>query len=152
RGRSLMVKRARFTAFPTLGTIQLQPETDAALYKQLYEALRAAILQGELAAETRLPSTRLLADELSVSRNTVVNAFDQLLAEGYLESRVGDGTYVAHILPDEFLRVGAASKTLLHQRESRRGLSRRGKFLSQTAVSAKRHASGSRNRRVQEQA
>ena len=58
-------------------------------YRQLYEALRRAILSGMLTAGTRSPSTRVLAAELGVSLTTVVTAFDGLLAEGYLEGKVG---------------------------------------------------------------
>jgi GntR family transcriptional regulator/MocR family aminotransferase len=75
-------------------------EGDGVLYQQLYHALRRAILSGALAAGTRLPSTRTLARELGVSRNTVLLAYDQLLAEGYTVSHTGSGTYVASTLPD----------------------------------------------------
>ena len=59
--------------------------------------LRAAIRSGQLAAGSRLPSTRAYADELGLSRGTVTAAFDQLVAEGYLFSRAGSGTHVAAI-------------------------------------------------------
>ncbi|MEW6637338.1 MAG: PLP-dependent aminotransferase family protein [Actinomycetota bacterium] len=75
------------------------------LHRQLYENLRAAILGGRLSAGTRLPSTREFAAVLGVSRNTVTNAYVQLLAERYLEGRVGSGTYVARSLPEESLRA-----------------------------------------------
>jgi len=65
------------------------------LYRQLYDGFREAILAGRLSAGQRLPSTRSLADELQVSRLPVLTAFEQLLAEGYFESRVGAGTFVA---------------------------------------------------------
>ena len=65
------------------------------LTRQIYGRMRDLVLAGGLAAGTRLPSTRALAAELGVSRNIVLEAFDQLLAEGYLEARVGAGTYVA---------------------------------------------------------
>lgn len=68
---------------------------EGALYVQIYRALRAAILSGRVAAGTRLPTTRALARELGISRNTVVAAFEPLAAEGYVESRVGAGTFVA---------------------------------------------------------
>ena len=68
------------------------------LTRQLYEALRQRVLDGRLASGTRLPATRDLAAALSISRNSVVRAYDQLYAEGFIESRVGDGTYVA-LLP-----------------------------------------------------
>ena len=71
-----------------------------ALSNQVYAALRRAILAGELTAGSRLPSSRTLARDLAVSRNTVLLAYDQLLAEGYVHGRTGSGTYVAHVLPD----------------------------------------------------
>ncbi len=75
------------------------------LYRQLYDQIRDAILSGRLAPGTRLPSTRELASELNIARNTVLNAFEQLYAESYLERRVGDGTYISNQLPDDLLRV-----------------------------------------------
>jgi len=67
------------------------------LTRQLYEALRQRVLDGRLAGGTRLPATRDLAAALSISRNSVVRAYDQLYAEGFTQSRVGDGTYVAQL-------------------------------------------------------
>jgi GntR family transcriptional regulator/MocR family aminotransferase len=70
------------------------------LYRQLYEGFREAILAGRLGAGQRLPSTRGLAGELQISRLPVLTAFEQLLAEGYFETRAGAGTFVAHSLAD----------------------------------------------------
>jgi GntR family transcriptional regulator/MocR family aminotransferase len=72
----------------------------APIYQQLYNYLRTAILSGQLPMGTRLPSTRALADELGVSRNTVLSAYDQLFAEGYLETVGGRGTFVTQMLPE----------------------------------------------------
>ena len=83
-------------------------DRSGSVYQQVYRALRSAILSGRLAARERLPSTRALAADLSVARNTVLQAFEQLLAEGYVESRSGSGTYVAAQLPDEPLAPGRA--------------------------------------------
>ncbi|MBU0837586.1 MAG: winged helix-turn-helix domain-containing protein, partial [Gammaproteobacteria bacterium] len=69
-------------------------ERSQGLTRQLYQALRERILDGRLAGGSRLPAGRDLAALLAVSRNTVTRAFDQLYAEGYIEGRVGDGTYV----------------------------------------------------------
>lgn len=69
------------------------------LHRQLYEALRRAMLDGKLAAGERLPSSRDLAQDLGLSRNTVVAAINQLSVEGYLASRVGSGTYVNEHVP-----------------------------------------------------
>ncbi|MBL0844077.1 aminotransferase class I/II-fold pyridoxal phosphate-dependent enzyme [Pseudomonas mediterranea] len=67
------------------------------LSRQLYQALRARVLDGRLGSGTRLPASRDLAAALSISRNSVVRAYDQLYAEGFIEGRVGDGTYVAEL-------------------------------------------------------
>jgi GntR family transcriptional regulator/MocR family aminotransferase len=67
------------------------------LSRQLYQALRLRVLDGRLASGTRLPATRDLAAALAISRNSVVRAYDQLYAEGFIEGRVGDGTYVAQL-------------------------------------------------------
>jgi GntR family transcriptional regulator/MocR family aminotransferase len=64
---------------------------------QLYQALRLRVLDGRLASGTRLPASRDLAAALAISRNSVVRAYDQLYAEGFIEGRVGDGTYVAQL-------------------------------------------------------
>jgi GntR family transcriptional regulator/MocR family aminotransferase len=76
-------------------------------YRWLYGALRDAILRGRLRRGARLPSTRDLARQYGWSRGTVVSAFAQLEAEGYVDGTVGSGTYVAEVLPDELLEVGA---------------------------------------------
>jgi GntR family transcriptional regulator/MocR family aminotransferase len=78
----------------------LDPQAAAPLQRQLYAQVREAVLTGRIAPGTRLPATRSLAAELGCSRNTVLNAFEQLGAEGYLESRPGSGTYVSRVLPD----------------------------------------------------
>ena len=69
--------------------------TGAALALQIQEQLRVAIREGRLVAGERLPSTRGLAQHLGVSRGTVVEVYEQLVAEGYLDSAVGSGTRVA---------------------------------------------------------
>jgi GntR family transcriptional regulator/MocR family aminotransferase len=71
------------------------------LHRQLYEGYRDAIVERRLRAGERLPSTRALAAELRISRIPVVTAFEQLLAEGYLESHVGSGTFVSAAVQEE---------------------------------------------------
>lgn len=78
-----------------LSGIHLDPQRGLA--RQLYQALRERILDGRLQSLTRLPASRDLANLLGISRNTVTRAFDQLYAEGYIEGRVGAGTYVAEL-------------------------------------------------------
>jgi GntR family transcriptional regulator/MocR family aminotransferase len=78
---------------------------DRPLYRQIYEAIRMAILSGEFGPGKRLAATRALARELGVSRITVLNAYDQLFAEGYLDGKGGAGTFVAAELPDNLLKT-----------------------------------------------
>ena len=82
------------------------------LYQQLYQSLRSAILAGQLAPGTRLPATRTMARELGVSRNTVLLAYEQLLAEGYAVGQIGSGTYVASSLPDAMLTAAAVPEAI----------------------------------------
>ncbi len=110
----------------------------APIYRQIYEGVRSGILAGRLRAGTRLPSTRTLAAELAVSRTTVVTAFEHLLAEGYLDGRVGSGTYVAGSLPEELLRVRSRSTDKPSLPSSGRGLSERGRLLAATPTTAVR--------------
>jgi GntR family transcriptional regulator/MocR family aminotransferase len=92
------------------------------LYQQLYTHMRTAILSGELKGGIKLPSTRVLADELGISRNTVLNAYRQLMAEGYLESAEGSGTFVARVLPDLLLTTPRRKTSAHPQTESHQPL------------------------------
>lgn len=95
------------------------------LYRWIYEELRSAILEGRLQPGWRLPATRDLATSYRVSRPTIVTAFEQLKAEGYVEGRTGSGTYVSRILPEQLLQV--------HGPEQRRNVSPRRAVLSSYA-------------------
>ena len=81
--------------------IRLDRRAREPLHRQIYSAYRSAILERRLRPNDRVPSTRTLASELGVSRIPVLNAYAQLLAEGYFESRVGAGTVVSITLPDQ---------------------------------------------------
>ncbi len=87
------------------------------LHRQLYDGLRDAIMRSALLPGQRIPSSRGLASELGISRIVAVNAYAQLQAEGYLESRVGSGTVVCRSLPDQMTlskvprRAGEATRT-----------------------------------------
>lgn len=74
-------------------------------YRRVYEAFRDAVRAGQLAAGQKVPSSRELAARWSVARITVTQAYEQLVAEGYLETRRGAGTFVAGELPDGFFRA-----------------------------------------------
>lgn len=81
-----------------LDLVTLRPRSGAPLHRQLCDQLRKLILTGAVGAGAQLPSIRAFAGELAISRNTVIAALDQLVAEGLLESRVGSGTHVARAL------------------------------------------------------
>ena len=124
-----MAKRATAAAFSSILLDEASPEP---LYRQVYSRLRTAILMRQLPPGTRLPSTRELANELNISRNTVMNAYDQLLAEGYLEGQVGSGTFVSLALPDDLLQARASTSGARKLSPIGRGLSRRGQLLANT--------------------
>src|SRR5262245_18665477 len=90
------VKRVPAGLVPAIGVDRVSAKP---LYRQLYEGYRDAILEQRLRGGQRLPSTRSLAAELDISRIPVLGAFEQLVAEGYFESRVGAGTFVSRSLP-----------------------------------------------------
>lgn len=81
------------------------------IFQQIYEAVRERIINGKLGAGSKLPSSRAFARELGVSRSSIVNAYDQLVAEGYAASRKGSGIFVTD-LPE--LRISIASGAKEH--------------------------------------
>ncbi|MGA7930157.1 MAG: GntR family transcriptional regulator, partial [Candidatus Sulfotelmatobacter sp.] len=91
------------TSATFLPPIVLNDGTKTPMYRQLYDWFRRAIIDGQMRPGQRVPSTRGLAAELKISRIPVLNAYDQLLAEGYFETFVGAGTCVARSIPDDTL-------------------------------------------------
>ena len=85
--------------------IPLDSRSKKPLYEQIYSHIRAEIRNGSLKAGERLPSTRVLAEHLKVSRSTTQMAYDQLLAEGYMEARPCRGYFVSHL--EELVETGA---------------------------------------------
>ena len=85
-----------------LATI-LDRKSSTPLHSQIYERWRNDILACRFRPGDRVPSTRELAAALSVSRNTVSQAWDQLIAEGYLDAAQGSGTFVCRELPDRLV-------------------------------------------------
>ncbi|PVX70795.1 GntR family transcriptional regulator [Paraburkholderia unamae] len=79
---------------------QLDKASAEPAYRQLLQLMQQAILTGRLAPGSKLPSSRTLAGDLGVARNTVLHVYDQLSAEGYVISTTGSGTYVADTRPD----------------------------------------------------
>ncbi|EOL8949179.1 PLP-dependent aminotransferase family protein [Cronobacter dublinensis] len=117
--------------------LRLGEQRDERLHKRLYNALRLSILDGSLPAQSRLPASRDLAQQLGLSRNTVLTVYEQLLAEGYVTSRAGSGTFVAGMLPDSLLSAPPVAQGE-HDRVSPAGFSSRGKtLLDQVSASPK---------------
>ena len=112
----------------SLSQISLRRDSDVPLHRQLYVSIRDAILEGQIGPGTRLASTRMLAAELGVGRNTVISAFEQLLAEGFLDSHVGAGTHVVDLFPQH------PAHALTHRATNQQPLelSRRGALLART--------------------
>ena len=84
---------------PFFSNLELNRTTSRPVYYQLAEKIIFAIKEGILPPMTRLPGTRQLAEVMSVHRKTVIRAYDELLAQGWLESKTGSGTFVARQLP-----------------------------------------------------
>ena len=78
-------------------------------HRRVYETIRRAITEQVLPSGARLPSTRELAIDLNVSRNTILAAFDQLLDEGYVAAITGSGTYVCYNQTDALFKLAGAS-------------------------------------------
>src|SRR5690349_19190362 len=109
--------------------IALDRASGKPLHKQLYEGFCTAILARSLRPGQRVPSSRALALELRVSRIPVLNAYAQLLAEGYFEARSGSGTFVSSSLPDQRLSLDRGNHIAQAFRPGRRLVSRRSALL-----------------------
>src|SRR4029078_5907043 len=112
------------------------------LWRWLYTELRGAILDGRLKPGARMPSTRSLGKQYSLSRGSVLAAFDQLQAEGYTQTEIGSGTYVAPRIPDGFLSAARKPAALALPR-SKAALSKRAQqFLKDVEVMPASHSIG----------
>jgi GntR family transcriptional regulator/MocR family aminotransferase len=128
-----------------LAAIPLDRQSGTPLFRQLYLQLKDAILAGGIGTGSRLPATRELGRQLAVSRQTVLSAYEQLMAEGYLEGTVGKGTFVSALLPAAAGRA-ARSPVGMAQRDDAaaplvRPLSARGEAMA-TAMARVRHHDG----------
>jgi GntR family transcriptional regulator/MocR family aminotransferase len=101
---------------PVLPFVPFVRPSAGPLHRQIYEGYRTAILTGRLRPGQRLPSTRALAGALAMSRLPALNAFEQLLHEGYIEGKVGAGTFVASAIPDDLTRAALPPRPVARQR------------------------------------
>src|SRR5712691_2367410 len=92
--------------------VHIDETSSVPLQTQLCDQIRAMIVDGLLAPGSEVPSTRELSTQLSVARNTVVRAYEKLIAEGYLEPRSAAGTFVSHVLPHRCTGVEADVETV----------------------------------------
>ncbi|WP_156499662.1 GntR family transcriptional regulator, partial [Oleiphilus sp. HI0061] len=99
------------------------------LQHQLYQGVKNRILDGRLVSGRRLPSSRALSSILKVSRNTVSGAFEQLKAEGYLQTKKGAGHYIATNLPDDYLNAQTKNIMRFESKPTKMPLSDSGKVL-----------------------
>src|SRR5580704_443022 len=109
--------------------LAIDRKTRKPLHRQIYDAYRAAIVDGRLRPGQRIPSTRVLASELGISRFPVLHAYHQLFAEGYFESRLGSGTIVSESLPDQLATSPAIGATRGAGISGPRPISRRSTIL-----------------------
>ena len=126
-----MVKRR--AAIP-LQPFRLHATATGALHRQLYRQIRSAILNKHVPGGSRLPSTRTLAEGLGVSRTTVLAAFDQLSAEGYLHSAVGSGTFVTNAIPADVGDPSALRRGIAGDGAPGPILSRQGERIARSAT------------------
>ena len=127
----------RIASLPDFLLQRIDRENGGPVNRQIYQVIRSAILSGMLPAGLQLPSSRDLSQELHMSRNTVTYAYEQLIAEGYLETRHGAGSFVADTQPNHLgVRHSKADSDEITQRGNRPGLSERGQsLLSHAGVS-----------------
>ena len=122
---TIIISEMKRVASGILPMIAIDRRAPTALHRQIYDAYRAAILDGRLGPGQRVPSTRVLASELGVSRFPVLNAYAQLLAEGYIEGRVGAGTVVSGSLPEQFTASKPTGTRIAANRSAPRPVARR---------------------------
>src|SRR6266481_1033022 len=102
-------KKRRRRAIIAFEMIRLDRMAAEPLHQQLYRQIRDELVSGSFSdGSSRLPSSRALATDLGISRLTVNLAFEKLHAEGYLQSRIGSGTFVVESLPETFLSARSA--------------------------------------------
>lgn len=117
---------------------RLRTDPVITLYQQICERIRSAVIAGSLPTGTRLPSSRTLAKDIGVSRNTVEIAFSQLEAEGFLIRKVGAGTYVTSAIPEveKAPQKSRVADLLPASQSGKDSLSKRGRMIADAASQA----------------
>ena len=117
-----VIKTARRQSFP-LDALSLDRTLDTPLHRQLYNGLRKMIEERSLAAGSALPSSRFLAEDLGIARNTVISAYEQLATEGYLVSRQGARPVIVDLPTAPVVPTGILNGARRH------AISERGKLM-----------------------
>ncbi|MSP76549.1 MAG: PLP-dependent aminotransferase family protein [Rhodospirillaceae bacterium] len=146
KNRSSRQKREGQTKWADLLDVKIDPRLSVSIARQIYQQLQEAIISTTLPAGSRLPSTRKFSERIRVSRTSVVAAYSELLAEGYIEGRRGSGTFIAAQLPSlarsrsNFVMIdeGAAGRRLSELGARYRGMAGDAAALSDQPFSAGR--------------
>jgi GntR family transcriptional regulator/MocR family aminotransferase len=109
--------------------ISVDRKSGRPLHRQIYDAFRSMIVAGCLRSRQQMPSTRTLAAELGISRIPVLNAYAQLLAEGYFEARIGAGTFVCSSLPQQVTHPEKRGKSRVPENLASRRVARTARML-----------------------
>lgn len=113
-------------SYPVWNILHLERGVREPLQDQVFRQLRSAIATGQIERGARLPPSRMLAKELGIARNTVINIYDRLAAEGYLLHRIGAGTFIETVIPEDHqMKSGQQAP----HRSSPMALSRRGQAI-----------------------
>jgi GntR family transcriptional regulator/MocR family aminotransferase len=113
-----------------IGTLRLDPALPIPLFRQLYEAIKQAVLSGAIGPGMQLLPTREFATLLGISRQTVLNAYAQLMAEGYLAGAVGKGTYVSR----QLALPAKLAESVTAEQQALRPLSNRGQYFADACI------------------
>src|SRR5271165_998650 len=105
-----MIEAMREASAAIPPVIPIDRHSGRPLPRQVYDGFRAAILRGDLRPGQQVPSSRSLAAELRISRFPILDAYAQLLSEGYFESRTGSGTFISASLPDRLVQTERADR------------------------------------------
>ena len=125
-----------------LPVVAIDRDSTTPLHRQIYDGYRAAILRGDLRPGQQLPSSRALATEIGISRFPILDAYAQLLTEGYFESRTGAGTFVSASLPDQLSSATNGTRVKAHTDSRPRPVSRRARLLPRFEETPWRHGWG----------
>lgn len=127
--------------YPVWCAVSIDRQGALPLHVQIFDQLRQRIVDGDLKKGARLPPSRKLAAELHVSRNTIILVYDRLLSEGYVEGKIGIGTFIAADLPEDSRPRRDARPSPGGQRQTPPHVSRRAGALLRLPLPSERNGS-----------